>query len=329
MAFIAIDAKADVANSKKGKLTPAQHAQLNAWCLANKTGILDWGEKCESTAQSYSVSSGTATVVFQKGYIVICGRLVECEANSQVVVTAPTSGSITGKIILRYNLSSTGEQEFVATTTTANFLTQQDLNDNPLTGVYEFELYSYTATASIVTLTRNTEYVPDIGGKLEQFITKLTGTGVIGSGNPPLQGYDKSKGTIETRLTNLGFRYALISLIGGSGGTRHTVYRQGNIVYAHFTSTFTFTQSIAQNYFASNAQQPIFTLTPLYKPKTDMTIYFSVIADEFIGATYEFTINHNTGEVKRGSLVAQSTQAFVNQTVTLYVSFGFEALPIN
>lgn len=210
MAFIAIDAKADVLNSKKGKLTPAQHAQLNAWCLANKTGILDWGGKCESTAQSYSVINGIATVVFHKGYIVICGRLVECEENSTVEITAPTSGFINGSIILRYNLNSSGNDEFQATTTTAN-LTQQDLNDNPISGVYEFELYRYMATNTTVILTRNTEYVPDIGGKLEQFITTLTGTGVIGSGNPPLQGYDKSKGTIEARLTDLGFKKASIT----------------------------------------------------------------------------------------------------------------------
>lgn len=228
MSFIAIDARADVADSKKGKLTPAQHAQLNAWCLASKTGILDWGNKCESTAATYSVSGGAATVYFKKGFVVICGRLVECEEGSSVVVAAPSVGTVNGRIILRFNLSNSGAEEFEATTKTGS-LVQQDLNDSPTTGVYEFELYSYTATPTTVTLSRaNTDYIPDIGGKLEQFITVLTGSGMTGTGNPPLQGYDETKGTIEERLTSLGFKEGNILNAGGSVVGK--IYRQGNYV---------------------------------------------------------------------------------------------------
>ena len=175
MAFIAIDARADVTGSKKGKLTPAQHAQLNAWCLASKTGILDCLDKCEAYMQSYTASNNEVTIKFKAGYIVICGRLIECEDNTIFVMSTPTSGTQTGKIILRYNLSNFGNNEFVITTKTGD-LVQEDLNDNPSTGIYEFELYSYTATSSSVVLTRtNTDYIPDIGGKLNQFITILTG----------------------------------------------------------------------------------------------------------------------------------------------------------
>lgn len=199
MAFIPIDAKADIEGSKKGKLTPAQHAQLNAWCLASKTGILDCLDKCEAEFSSYTATDNKATVVFKKGYIVICGRLVECEAGTKVEVITPVSGEISGKIILRYSLSAVKEDEFVVETKVGSLI-QQDLNDNPLTGVYEFELYSYKATPTTVTLTRtNTDYVPDIGGKLSQFEKSLTDEG------KPLGGYDTSKGTIEERLTALGF----------------------------------------------------------------------------------------------------------------------------
>lgn len=217
--FIAIDARADVTGSKKGKLTPAQHAQLNAWCLASKTGILDCLDKCEAYMQSYTASNNQVTIKFKAGYIVICGRLIECEDNTIFVMSTPTSGTQTGKIILRYNLSNFGNNEFVITTKTGD-LVQEDLNDNPSTGVYEFELYSYTATSSSVTLTRtNTDYIPDIGGKLNQLITVLTGTGVVGSGNPPLQGYNTEKGTIEERLTDLGFKTGSISGTFPSGAT--------------------------------------------------------------------------------------------------------------
>lgn len=252
MAFIAIDAKADVADSKKGKLTPAQHAQLNAWCLASKTGILDWGNRCESSAASYSVSGGAATVYFRKGFAVVCGRLVECEEGSSVVVAAPSVGTVNGKIILRFNLSNSGAEEFEATTKTGA-LVQQDLNDNATTGVYEFELYSYTATPTTVTLSRsNTDYIPDIGGKLAQFITVLTGTGMTGTGNPPLQGYDESngtieerlmplseydntKGTVETRLTSLGFKTGNATNLSNVSSV--TLKKLGKFVVCKFTYT--------------------------------------------------------------------------------------------
>ena len=251
MAFIAIDARADVVGSKKGKLTPAQHAQLNAWCLASKTGILDWGSRCSTTANTYSVSGGVARVFFHSGFVVICGRLVECEENSYVDVGAPAVGTASGKIILRFALSNTGNEEFSVDTTTDS-LVQQDLNDNT-NGTYEFELCQYTANDQTVMITsQNTNYVPDIGGKLEQFITVITGSGMSGTGTPPLQGYNRSKGTIEyrlspldsyntskgtieQRLTNLGFRQGGISNVSGMAISNATLRRQGNYVIGQFT----------------------------------------------------------------------------------------------
>lgn len=322
MSFIAIDAKADVANSKKGKLTPAQHAQLNAWCLAGKTGILDWGDKCVSTAASYSVSDGAATVIFKKGYLVICGRLVECEANTQVAVSAPISGSVNGKIILRYNLSNSGNDEFVVTTTTSA-LTQQDLNDNPLTGVYEFELYSYTATPSTVTLLRtNTDYIPDIGGKLQQFITVLTGTGMTGTGNPPLQDYDKGKGTIEARLTALGFREADISVAGISNALH--LKRQGNYVYAYGS----FQSDVASSSWAVN--ETIFQLPTNFLPPS--SVYFTPIVARILASQNDVLEGLLVSITSSGDGVVVSRSATISSHGTqdwqVYIRFGYEANPI-
>ena len=66
MAFIPINAKADVKGSKKGRLTPAQNAQLNAFCLASKTGILDTLDKCEAEQFSYTAINNLATIVFKR-----------------------------------------------------------------------------------------------------------------------------------------------------------------------------------------------------------------------------------------------------------------------
>ena len=101
MAFVPIDAKADIQGSKKGKLTPAQHAQLNAWSLTGKTGILDCLDRCQATSTSYTAIDDIATVTFKKGYFVICGRLVECESNTKFTMNTPAIGSVSGKIVLK------------------------------------------------------------------------------------------------------------------------------------------------------------------------------------------------------------------------------------
>lgn len=220
--FIAIDAKADIKGSKKGKLTPAQHAQLNAWSLADKTGILDFGGKCEAKETTITnITSNEASVYFKNGYIVICGRLVQVEQDAIVKIITPTSGKVDGKIIAEFNLSGVGEEEFKVYSSNTTSLTQQDLNEEE-TGVYQFELYSYTATPTTVSLIRNnTNYVPDIGGKLRQFEEGLTGEG------KPLANYDITKGSIEDRLTNLGFKQGSVSLTSGSA-TTNKITRQGN-----------------------------------------------------------------------------------------------------
>ena len=172
MAFIPIDAKADIQGSKKGKLTPAQHAQINAWCLAKKTGILDCLGRCEATQLNYTTTTDTVKVVFNDGYIVICGRFIECEKGTEFEITVPVTGIVAGKIVLRCDLSSNKEKEFEIISKTDD-LKKQDLNENQLTGIYEFELYSYIATPTGITLSRNNkEYIPDITTKLEELSKK-------------------------------------------------------------------------------------------------------------------------------------------------------------
>ena len=68
---------------------------------------------------------------------------------------------------------------------------------------------------------KNKEYISE---KADGIINALTGSGIQGTGNPPLQGYNKDKGTIEERLTNLGFNLL--------PGTYTYVFTLGNTVLA-------------------------------------------------------------------------------------------------
>ena len=227
--FVPINAKADVQGSKKGKLTPAQNAQLNAFCLASKTGILDCLGKCEYSSQtSLTVVNNKVDIIFKSGYVVICGRLVECEEGTSFTLDNLADGQ-EGSVVLRYNLENSGEQEFVITKK-MGVLDDQDLNNYPLTGKYDFELYKYKVQSNTVTLTRSVKYVPDIGGKLSQFEASLKDKG------KPLYGYNDSKGTIEERLTRLGFRKGSVTLSEGNA-TVNYLKRQGNFVIGEISAT--------------------------------------------------------------------------------------------
>ena len=276
--FIAVNAKADIKGSKKGKLTPAQNAQVNAWCLSSKTGIFDCLGRCEATSTSYSAMSNEAIVDFHNGYIVICGRLIECEEGSTVKIVTPLSGSIDGKIILRYDLNNSGENEFVVTTTTAA-LVQQDLNENPLTGIYEFELYSYTATQTQVSLVRNnTNYISDVANKLNSHTRDIARLNKL---TYPLGDYDMSKGTIEQRLTNLGFKSGSVTMTVGTASSQ-SLSRQGNYCL------FSLTADIGINIEKST------------------TVYLAVLPSEFYPTSETtsyaryFYVSQNTGGTSTG-----------------------------
>lgn len=255
MAFIPINAKADINGSKKGKLTPAQYAQVNAFSLSQKTGIFDAPNKCEATVNT--PIGGAAEVVFQKGYLAICGRIVEVEEGSTVSVPIPVYGEekVSGRIVAGFYLSSEGENEFKVFAT-QNQPIKQDLNDYPTSGTYELVLYEYEATPNGVTLLdrQPTDYIrpntspstatwfngspsaplydPTQEGKETKWVNNIrtmfkyifndgfkTGSSDYAPEQShaesfvkaPLSNYDVSKGTIEERLSRLGFSEGSVS----------------------------------------------------------------------------------------------------------------------
>ena len=256
MAFIPIDAKADLSNSKKGKLTPAQHAQLNAWSLAGKTGILNCLDKCSAQQTTIFVQDGDteATVVFNKGYFVVCGRLVECEQGTTVTIPLPAGGGASfGYIVARFDLSASGESEFTITTKpVAGTLDAEDLNNNPISGKFDFVLYKYavsTGAFHTVNLYRdhahNKEYIPamsteiaDLGKSVEQLVAQL-------------QNEIKAEiSDIEERLTALGFNEGSITGISGATLTRMGKYAILSLTNARKTE---YTQKLTMSYISKDS----------------------------------------------------------------------------
>ena len=254
MSFIAIDAKADISynevneslphsTQKKGKLTPAQHAQINAWCLAKKTGIFDYLGKCEYDTNLTNLipQDGNVTVFFKKGYVAICGRIVECEAGTKVEIN--TNEMPNGKIVLRYDLRASKDEEFkVVVVSQSTILEQNDLNENTENGVYEFELYSYSLSGSSIVLTRsNTEYIKDISSKIDD---------------------------IEERLTKMGFSEGVV------GGDYEKVANSSLKAQGTFCIfNWRYSGSIRQDH--ENGVYPLITFDPKYAPKEDTAIAVS------------------------------------------------------
>ena len=310
MAFIPIDAKADVQGTKKGKMTPEQHAQLNAWCLSNKTGILDWGYRCRAEETNITNIIGNSTIVrFKKGYIVICGRLVECEEGTEVTVNTPASGTETGNIVARYNLLANGLEEF-SVIATSEALVQNDLNDNVL-GRYDFVLYSYTATPSTLTLTREDNYISSVEDMFTQVEANLV--------------------NVEERLTALGFRQGSVALSVGTA-TTNTITRQGNYVVGNIIiNDLTTTLNSEEGSF-------VFGVLPEgFRPKSQVTVGVTHLGTKVGNSTYVVIIPATHAVISTDGTITvyyngkkySGTSGITRLSFTGLQSFGFEAPPIN
>lgn len=154
MALIAKTFKADL-DTQKGHLQSQDLGALFAFTYPQKAGILNiTGTDCSYNGYPVIVGN-TAQLTFNKGYIVIFGRAIYVEQNTQVAFNMPTSGTVNGVLGVKVNLAENGANEvtwFQKTTTpqTDNLLSK-DAN-----GIYEFVLYSYSATPTTFTLGEKT-----------------------------------------------------------------------------------------------------------------------------------------------------------------------------
>ena len=124
---------------------------------------------------------------------------------------------------------------------------------------------------------------------------------------------DTSKGTIEERLTSLGFRQGSVSLASGTA-TVNTVKRTGNYVFGQVTAT-TSTQT---------SNNVLFTLPTNFRPKTQYSFLMGVVSTA-LGNDF------NDGVT---ATVRTNGEFYISGTLRGYtiksynVNFGFEAPPI-
>lgn len=194
--LIPITFKADGASdSKKGKIRAEDLAALFAFCLPGaKTGILDTLNTCDY----YDVNvtpNDEVSFRLHSGYVVICGRLIYIEEDTQFHITLPVSGTVRGSFGIKVDLSNIEDAEVTFYSKESGSLTKTDLNENPSLGVYEFELYKYDATPTTFAFSEKTT---DIISRL-----KDTAVYTMGRDGTPIYGR-----TIEERLLTLELKTA-------------------------------------------------------------------------------------------------------------------------
>ena len=180
-----------------------------------------------------------------------------------------------------------------------------------------------------------------------KFIGNLDGTSTYAD----YASSDKSKGTIEERLTNLGFKQSSISLSSGFAAVQNSVTRQGNYVIG-FAQVYGGTLADVKVSDAKWAYTDVVigTLSNEFRPKTEQMFNCSVETD--VLSTSESSIQiytysriiistngtitlrmyyrsyRGTGQVIFQTRVASSAPSSAVASNVIQLNFGYEALPL-
>lgn len=178
--LIPITFKNDSASSKTGKTTPVIERFKNAYSFSKKVGIFEgYGKNCSALSTTISANTdGTFSVKFNKGAIGIYGGIGVIEQGTTLnIPNTISSGSLGVKI----NLSNPAgtEMQFYAKSLN-DALVQDNLQENETSGVYEFEIYKYSISGSVMTLTNganfnnriysNQDYIDILFGKIKNYV---------------------------------------------------------------------------------------------------------------------------------------------------------------
>lgn len=147
----------------------------------------------------------------------------------------------------------------------------------------------------------------------------------------PLEGYNISKGTIEERLSNLGFKQGSIQLISGITALKNTLTRQGNYVLG--------TLRLPANVPNSPFQSPLIGYMPSdFMPKSENTPYYTrptlSISYGADGNYTDYTLYSDITINGNGEVLASRPRISVGDGKLIRfngeweINFGYEADPI-
>ena len=188
------------------------------------------------------------------------------------------------------------------TATYPNPPASDDLTENS-TGTAYLVLYHFSAQSGVIS-------------EIEKIVQGIQYTGSA------LNNYDISKGTVEERLTNLGFKQGSIELLGGFTATTNVLKRQGNYVLGELA-----VNNISVT--GTNQTIQIGTIPENFRPKN--TVYFGVQGAFQTQAVSSFGYLPIIAIQPYGSIEIQysSQSGLISTTFAIAgVTFGYEVEPI-
>lgn len=155
--------------TKIGKITPADARLFNAYELSKKVGIFSgYGGNCTAINTTITANAdNTYSIVLNKGAIGIYGGIGIIEQGTSInIPSSITQGSFGVRVNLQ---NSAGAEMQFYYKAQSEALVQNDLNADEVSGIYEFELYKYSISGSVMTLTNGANYNDRLLSNEEQF----------------------------------------------------------------------------------------------------------------------------------------------------------------
>lgn len=258
-----------------------------------------------------------STFVVKSGVLVLQGWEAEIDANGVRIGVTESDATLRYYVVYLEINRAADTTEVKALSDTAGYpdLPQSDDLTKNIIGTARLPLYRFTAQSGVISnvskKVQEIEYtskkVGDIRGDLENgsLVVKIASYASA----------DTSKGTIEQRLNNLGFKRGYAS-IKGTGGI--TLKRQGNYVIAQIYSS---------NVTPGNT---IAVISENFRPKENQSSIIGCNAYTDGGLVYGYvTLSiRSNGEVFISS-VAQSSQHLIARYISyINVTIGYEAAPL-
>lgn len=271
------------------------------YAYGNQSGyVINKGNECSHTinGSNFKINSGR---------LVLQGVECDIDANGAEITIDNVATKRYYTVYLQVNLA-TNETKILSIFDTAVYPTIESGDDltQITTGTAKMELYHFDATSGVIS-------------NVQKIVSKIEYTGTA------LVGYDISKGTVEERLTNLGFKQGVMTIDPSlPTPTTNYVKRQGNYVIGEldfdgitpYPSKLLFAQ-IPEN----------------FRPKENKEIGVNMLVEtsypnESIGKTSIYT----SATIKTNGDISLSTRNLDPSThITLYllsISFGYEANPL-
>ena len=289
------------------------------YAYGNQNGyVIDKGNEL-----SYTINGNEFRI--NSGRIVLDGVESDIDANGVAITVDPIAGTRYYTVYYQVNLA-TNTTLIDSENDSAGYPTipkGDDLTENSA-GIANLELYHFEANNGVIS-------------NVEKVVKDIVYSGTA------LRDYDISKGTIEERLTALGFREGSVTLASGITASTNYISRQGNYVIGKIF----FSSPISLFDFSGSRTIEIGNIPPEFRPKSNgvRTIFSQVSSyveariisvsgsgSSSINVSFNDTVGiTNDGDIIASSYYSGTSSGKLGMSWQLRLSavfFAYEADPI-